>query len=144
MSRRTQTKISGNYGVKRVADAGKVCDEGYPSTVLEIAAHVTTGTLHPTQKPAELARYLVLTYSNPGDVILDPFCGSGTTLLGAKQEGRHYIGCDREAKYVEIARGRLASEFSFGPLGGGGRGESVAPAADKRHNAKLRHGGENL
>jgi len=92
----------------------------YPKTVIRFpSVNSNSGQrLHPTQKPIEMMRYLVRTYTNPGDVVLDMCCGSGTTLLAAKQEGRHYIGCDREAKYVEIARGRLASEFFMG--GGGG------------------------
>ena len=61
---------------------------------------------HPTQKPESLMRYLVLTYTNPGDVVLDPCCGSGTTCVAAKQEGRHYIGIEKEPRYAEIAKQR--------------------------------------
>ena len=48
--------------------------------------------------------------SNPGDTILDPFCGSGTTLLAAREAKRNYVGIDIVAEYVEMARSRLHSE----------------------------------
>ncbi len=66
--------------------------------------------LHPTQKPVELMRYMVRTYTNPGDVVLDPCMGSGTTCLAAKLEGRGYIGIEREPKYFEAAKARIEAE----------------------------------
>ncbi len=65
---------------------------------------------HPTQKPIELMRYLVRTYTNPGDVVLDPCMGSGTTCLAAKLEGRGYIGIEREPKYFETAKTRIEGD----------------------------------
>jgi site-specific DNA-methyltransferase (adenine-specific) len=65
--------------------------------------------LQPTQKPLELMKYLVRTYSNEGDVILDFCCGSGTTGIAAAQTGRNFIGFDSDANYVAIARRRLAA-----------------------------------
>jgi site-specific DNA-methyltransferase (adenine-specific) len=62
--------------------------------------------LHPTQKPLPMMRYLVRTYTNPGDVVLDPCCGSGTTCVAAKQEGRHYIGIEKEQRYADSAKQR--------------------------------------
>jgi DNA modification methylase len=64
--------------------------------------------LHPTQKPMALARYFVETYSNVGDLILDPFMGSGTTLRAAKDLGRQAIGIEQDERYCEIAVQRLA------------------------------------
>lgn len=66
--------------------------------------------LHPTQKPLELMRYMVRTYTNPGDVVLDPCMGSGTTCLAAKMEGRGYIGIEREPKYFETAKTRIEGD----------------------------------
>lgn len=63
--------------------------------------------LHPTQKPLKLMEYLVKTYSNEGDNILDPFCGSGTTLLAAKNLKRGYIGMERDKRYFDISNDRL-------------------------------------
>ena len=66
-------------------------------------------TPHPTQKPEELLRKLVLASSNPGDWVLDPFSGSGTTLVAAEQLGRRWLGCDLSAEYNEWAAQRLRS-----------------------------------
>ena len=65
--------------------------------------------LHPTQKPEALLYRVLLASSKPGDVVLDPFFGTGTTGAVAKKMGRHYIGIERDAEYVEGARQRLAS-----------------------------------
>lgn len=69
-------------------------------------------TQHPTQKPEELLRKFILAASNPGDVILDPFSGSGTTLVVAEQLGRRWIGCDINGEYNEWAIGRIDSVVS--------------------------------
>jgi len=62
---------------------------------------------HPTVKPLTLMSYLITLGSRKGDTVLDPFLGSGTTALAAKQLGRQYIGIEREKEYVEIAKARL-------------------------------------
>ncbi len=64
-------------------------------------------TPHPTQKPEELLRRLVLASSNPGDLVLDPFSGSGTTLVVAEQLGRRWLGCDQDPQHNEWAIERL-------------------------------------
>ena len=64
-------------------------------------------TDHPTQKPEKLFAKLVLASSNPGDMILDPFIGSGTTAVVAKKLGRKFIGIEREAEYCACAQKRL-------------------------------------
>jgi len=64
--------------------------------------------IHPTCKPSELMRYLVRLTATPfGGVVLDPFCGSGTTGVACMLEGRQFVGIEREAEYVEIARRRI-------------------------------------
>lgn len=62
---------------------------------------------HPTVKPLKLMSYLITLGSRPGDTVLDPFVGSGTTVLAAKKLDRKAIGIEREAEYVEIAQARL-------------------------------------
>ena len=62
---------------------------------------------HPTQKPEALLHRVLLAASNPGDLILDPFFGSGTTGAVAKRLGRDWIGIEREADYIDIARDRI-------------------------------------
>ncbi len=66
-------------------------------------------TPHPTQKPEELVRKFVLASSNAGDLVLDPFSGSGTTLVVAEQLGRRWLGCDLNATYNAWAMTRLQS-----------------------------------
>jgi len=71
----------------------------------QIAQDTHTG--HPSQKPIKLVQYLVKIFSKPNDLIFDPFCGSGTTCVAAKELGRRYIGIDISEKYCDIARDRL-------------------------------------
>lgn len=63
---------------------------------------------HPTVKPLALMRYLVRLVTPPGGIVLDPFMGSGTTALACRDEGFRFVGIEREAQYIEIARRRLA------------------------------------
>ncbi len=63
--------------------------------------------LHPTQKPEEMLKRIILTCSKEGDIVLDPFLGSGTTAIIAQRFGRKWIGIEKEKKYVEIAEKRL-------------------------------------
>lgn len=65
--------------------------------------------VHPTQKPEALLQRIILSASKPGDVVLDPFFGSGTTGAVAKRLGRHYIGAERDTSYLKAARARIAS-----------------------------------
>lgn len=68
--------------------------------------------LHPTQKPLDLLRYLVLTYSNEGDLVLDNCIGSGTTAIAAIKEKRHFIGMELNKEYYDIACKRVKDELS--------------------------------
>jgi len=65
-------------------------------------------TGYPTQKPLDLMLLLVNACCPPGGVVLDPFCGSGTTLVAAAETGRHFVGIDVNADAVRIVRGRVA------------------------------------
>ena len=82
---------------------------GRPSDVYRCGR--TGNKLHPTQKPVELLSWLIRHNSDVGDTILDPFLGSGTTVVAAKQLGRKFIGIEIEEKYCEIARQRLAQDI---------------------------------
>ena len=62
---------------------------------------------HPTQKPSELIQMLIEQYSKEGDIVLDPFLGSGTTAVACVNTNRHYIGFEKEPKYYDIACKRL-------------------------------------
>ncbi|MBP5707507.1 MAG: site-specific DNA-methyltransferase [Alphaproteobacteria bacterium] len=66
-------------------------------------------SLHTTQKPLDLLRRIILASTKPGDIILDPFIGSGTTAAAALELGRNFIGIDRDESYVSAARERVAN-----------------------------------
>jgi modification methylase len=69
--------------------------------------------IHATQKPEALLHRVILSTTRPGDLILDPFFGTGTTGAAAKRLGRHYIGIEREPSYIDAARQRLSA---VGPI----------------------------
>lgn len=81
-----------------------------PKDVIEIPTTcngMNEKTPHPTQKPEELLRKIILASSNPGDLVLDPFLGSGTTAVCAEQLGRRWQGCDLSPEYLEWAVRRI-------------------------------------
>lgn len=78
---------------------------GYPCHILEIPRDKTI--VHPTQKPVELLRYLIRTYTNRGGVVLDNCMGSGSTGVAAMLEDREFIGIELDDKYFEIAKTRI-------------------------------------
>lgn len=82
----------------------------YPCDVLEFASE--TNPVHPTQKPIPLIEYLIRTYSNEGDTILDNCMGSGTTGCAAVRANRNFIGIELDTKYFEIAKSRIENEQS--------------------------------
>lgn len=78
---------------------------GYPASVLKINNEKTQ--VHPTQKPVALFEYLIKTYTNEDEVVLDNCIGSGTTAVAAINTDRQFIGIEREPEYVEIANKRI-------------------------------------
>ncbi|MEZ5827230.1 MAG: site-specific DNA-methyltransferase [Hyphomicrobiales bacterium] len=88
---------------------------------------------HPTQKPEALLHRVILASSNAGDVVLDPFLGSGTTAVAAKRLGRSYIGIEREEVYAQAARERLKGLKPLDP-------ESLEVAKGKRAEARIPFG----
>ena len=107
----------GNYGdfeSVHVASDG----ERYPTDIIYVKTAESEGpVLHPTQKPIELGRYMVRTYTNPGDIVLDNTFGSGSFLVAALMEGRNFIGIEKnedvalfkreEIDYIDVAKKRL-------------------------------------
>ena len=77
----------------------------YPSDIIETIKKEKS--VHPTQKPVELCEYLIKTYTNEGETVLDNCCGSGTTGVAAKNLHRNYILIEKEEKYCQIAEERL-------------------------------------
>lgn len=85
-----------------------ISDEKYPRSIIVQPKNIfTDGKLHPTQKPVDLLRYLILTYTNSGGVILDATIGSGTTAIAAIKEKRHFIGFELNKEYFDKAQARI-------------------------------------
>lgn len=92
-----------------------ISDEYHPKSVLEFPIQHLTG--HPTEKPVPLFEFLIRTYTNPGDTVLDNTCGSGTTLVAAINTGRSAIGIERDEGYFRIASERVrAARAKAGPV----------------------------
>lgn len=99
------SKLSTNYNEHGLSSYDST--DRYPRSVLLFPTDKQREALHPTQKPVDLFRYLIRTYTNPGDTVLDNCMGSGTTAVAATLEGRNFIGFETDAGYVEIADKRL-------------------------------------
>ena len=104
------------------SDPGSVieCKEIEPGSVLKIANTSSNdiftktckerGIRHPARFPLQLAEFFILAGTNEGDIVLDPFSGSGTTCVAARNNGRHWIGIDANQDYCEIAQLRMNLE----------------------------------
>ena len=79
----------------------------YPKSILTFPRPASSKMLHPTEKPVELLEYLIKTYSNENDVILDNCMGSGSTGVAALNTNRRFIGIELDEKYFDIAKDRL-------------------------------------
>jgi site-specific DNA-methyltransferase (adenine-specific) len=77
----------------------------YPRTIQKFSSEGKT--VHPTQKPVALMEYLIKTYTNEGETVLDFACGSGTTGVAAKNLNRNFIGIELDPEYFEIAKNRI-------------------------------------
>ena len=80
----------------------------YPTNVVEFSVKGSSARYHPNEKPEALLRYLVRTYTDAGDMVLDNTMGSGSTCVAAVIEGRRYIGIEMDDKYYDIACARVA------------------------------------
>ena len=93
-------------------------EKTYPLTVLKFKkehAFINEKTKyhHPTQKPVDLIRYLIRTYTNPGDLVLDNCMGSGSTAIAALREGRNFIGFELDEHYYKMCLDRIADEENY-------------------------------
>ncbi len=85
-----------------------ISDEKYPTSIISISKEHCNGKFyHPTQKPVELLEWLIKTYTNEGETILDNCMGSGSTGVAAVNTGRNFIGIELELQYFEVAQGRI-------------------------------------
>ena len=79
----------------------------YPCDILNINREKLGSTVHPTQKPVELLEWLIKTYTNENEIVLDNCMGSGSTCVAAINTNRHYIGFELDPHYFEIAQKRI-------------------------------------
>jgi len=115
----TKNGIYGTYGARDLPDNVGLGDIGGASKFFYVAKPskteknrlVTEGNNHPTVKPVRLMRHLIELITEPGDMILDPFLGSGTTALAAKELHRKLIGVEQNADYCALAEKRLAQDL---------------------------------
>ena len=101
--------IKDRHGTFNNAKSPKVwSDEYYPVSIIDCSgAGMRTGRVHPTQKPVALMEYLIKTYTNEGELVLDFAMGSGTTGVACKNLNREFIGIEKDKKYFEIAQERI-------------------------------------
>ena len=81
--------------------------ERYPRSIQVFSTDTQNSSLHPTQKPVALCEYMIRTYTNPGEVVLDNCMGSGTTGVACVNTGRRFIGIELDKQYFDIARDRI-------------------------------------
>ena len=86
-------------------------NEYYPTSVIKVSNAIQKGKTHPTQKPVALFEYLIKTYTNEGDTVLDNCMGSGTTGVACLNTNRNFIGIELDDKYFEIAKQRIESHM---------------------------------
>jgi DNA modification methylase len=96
---------SSNYGLRNRDWVQEYTN--YPKSILSVKEEHNVGRLHPTMKPLSLIEYMIKTYTNEGDLILDNTCGSGTTGIGAKNLNRDYIMMEQDETYYGIACKRV-------------------------------------
>jgi site-specific DNA-methyltransferase (adenine-specific) len=100
-----QGHVGSNYGKVNPQNITESNGDRYPLTVIEFQRD--KNKIHPTQKPLALMEYLVNTYTNEGDTVLDNCMGSGTTGVACKNLNRKFIGIEQDATYYEIAKERI-------------------------------------
>lgn len=96
-----------NYGKTEVGISGGGSTERYPRSVQVFKTDKQKEALHPTQKPVGLLEYLIKTYTNENDVVLDNCMGSGSTIVACISTNRRYIGIEKDEQYFEIAVNRV-------------------------------------
>ena len=98
---------SSNYGKQREVAKKNITGERYPTSILEYTNANRQNRLHPTQKPVDLLEYLIRTYTNEGEIVLDNCMGSGSTGVACLNTNRKFIGIELEEKYFNIAKNRI-------------------------------------
>ena len=102
---KTYSKGEAN-GIENYGDM-RIYNKKYPKSIIEVSNADQRDKKHPTQKPVALFEYLIKTYTNEGDIVLDNAAGSGTTGVAARNTKRNFILIEKEEKYIEIIKNRL-------------------------------------
>ena len=110
VSRKTQPGQSEGFGKVTAVDSGRQVDGLYPVDLIAIESHNPNASFHPTQKPVALMEYLIRTYTQEGETVLDNCMGSGTTGVACVRTGRDFIGIEQDPHYFAIATSRIYSE----------------------------------
>lgn len=98
----TKTEVYSNHGLTSYDST-----ERYPRTVIKFKTDKQKSAVHPTQKPVALMEYLIKTYTNENELVLDFTMGSGTTGVACKNLGRDFIGIEMDSSYYDIAANRI-------------------------------------
>jgi len=106
---KTYSKGEAN-GIENYGDT-RIYNKKYPKSILEISNADQRDKKHPTQKPVALFEYLIKTYTNENDLVLDNCAGSGTTGVACKNTNRNYILIEKEPEYIEVIKQRLRQEI---------------------------------
>lgn len=128
-------QLTGSYGDFEPCHV-KSDGQRYPTDVVYFKTAESEGPVyHPTQKPVELGRYLIRTYTDPGDIVLDNACGSGSFCIAAALEGRDFIGIEKNENvalfkrepvdYLDVCNRRLADALGSVPFSEGHPGERI-------------------
>lgn len=103
----TRRSFSSNYGQQSPTTVTNSDGKRYPRSVVRAQTHTNGSKLHPTQKPVPLLEYLIKTYTNEGETVLDNCMGSGSTGVACVNTGRHFIGIELDPDYFKIAEERI-------------------------------------
>lgn len=100
----------GQVNINFVGTVSENLGTRYPTSILSYSLH-NVGLLHPTQKPVDLMAYLVQTYTNPGETVLDFTMGSGSTGVACAETGRNFIGIELDPHYFAVASERIEAAY---------------------------------
>ena len=124
MVKRDKVKKSKNYGTgesfggtREKEDKVYTYTHTYPKSIIEFSNARQKGKVHPTQKPVALFEYLIKTYTNEGETVLDNCMGSGTTAIACINTGRNFIGFEIDKHYCDIANERIRKAIAEKEVG---------------------------
>ncbi len=103
----TYLSNSREFALVAVKGVNNIFKSKYDNGIYEYPIFHSDDRFHPTQKPVKLFSDLIIKHSNKGDLVMDPFMGSGTTAVAAISNSRNFIGCDIDQKYVNLALSRI-------------------------------------